>query len=155
MEFTGDLRKRDFSGQDLTGALFRDADLCKASFAGANLEDAFLLNCVAIECCFEKANCIRLQAAKTNFYRSTFREANLTEATLWHCVLAGADLRGAELKRLTLTLDCNSFEEVRLDRATGAELAYLFTRARSPQRQRWLEVLGERDREWLERVFAR
>lgn len=155
MEFTGDLRKRNFSGQDLTGAFFHDANLCQASFAGAKLEDAFFLNCFAAECSFEKANCARLQAAETNFYRSMFREANLTKATLWRCVLAGADLRGAELKRLTVTLDCNSFEEVRLDRAAGAELAYLFGRAHSPQRNRWLDVLGERDRVWLERTFAR
>lgn len=155
MEFTGDLRKRDFSGQDLTGAFFRDADVCQASFIGAKLEDAFFLNCFAAECSFEKANCTRMQAAETNFYRCAFREANLTEATLWRCVLAGADLRGAELKWLTVTLDCNSFEEVRLDRAAGAELAYLFGRARSPQRDRWLDVLGARDRAWLERVFAR
>jgi uncharacterized protein YjbI with pentapeptide repeats len=155
MEFTGDLRKKDFSAQDLTAALFRDADLCQASFAGANLEDAFFLNCFAAEASFERANCTRLQAAESNFFRSNFRGANLTEALLWRCVLAGADLRGAELKHLTLTLDCNSFEEVWLDSAAGAELAYLFGRARSPQRDRWLEVLGERDHAWLERVFAR
>lgn len=155
MEFTGDLRKKDLSGQDLAGALFRDADLCQASFAGANLEDAFFLNCFAAESSFEKANCTRLQAAESSFYRGNFRDANLTEALLWRCVLAGADLRGAELKHLTVTLDCNSFEEVRLDRAAGAELAYLFSRARSLQRERWLEVLGERDLAWLGRVFAR
>jgi uncharacterized protein YjbI with pentapeptide repeats len=155
MEFTGDLRKKDFSGQVLSGALFRDADLCGATFGGANLEDAFFLNCFAAESIFEKANCTRMQAAESNFYRSNFRDANLTEAAFWRSVLAGADLRGAKLKHLTLTLDCNSFEEVRLDRAAGAELVYLFSRARSPQRDRWLDVLGKRDLEWLERVFAR
>jgi len=155
MEFTGDLRKKDFSGQDLAGTLFRDADLCQASFVGVNLEDAFFLNCFAAECSFEKANCTRMQAAESNFYRGNFRDANLTEALLWRCVLAGADLRGAELKHLTVTLDCNSFEEVLLDRATGAELTYLFSRARSPQRERWLEVLGDRELAWLGRVFAR
>jgi uncharacterized protein YjbI with pentapeptide repeats len=155
MEFTGDLRKKDFSGQDLTGALFRDADLCQALFAGANLEDAFFLNCFAAESSFEKANCTRLQAAESNFYRADFRGAALTEALLWRCVLAGADLRGADLRHLTVTLDCSSFEEVRLDGAAGSELAYLFTRARSPQRDRWLDLLDESDRAWLERVFAR
>ena len=155
MEFTGDLRKSDFSHQDLTGALFRDADLCQASFAAANLEGAAFLNCLAAEAIFEKAGCLRLRASETNFYRACFREANLREAHLYRCVLASADLRGADLKHITLTLDCNTFEEAQLDRAAGAELAYLFSLAESPQRSRWLELLGERDRNWLARVFQR
>lgn len=155
MEFTGDLRRRDFSGQDLTGAMFRDADLCRASFAGANLLDALFLDCFAAEASFENANCAGLQASKSNFYRAGFRGASLREAFFLRCVLAGADLRGAELKHLTVTLDCNSFEDVCLDRAAGAELAYLFGRARSPQRERWLEICGERDLARLDGVFQR
>lgn len=155
MEFTGDLRNSDFSGQDLTGALFRDADLCRASFVGAKLEDGFFLDCLAAEANFEKAHCFRLLASGSNFYRASFRGTNLCEAHLYRCVLAGADMRGADLKSITLTLDCNTFEEAQLDRATGAELAYLFGLARSPQRARWLELLGERNLTWLERVFSR
>jgi uncharacterized protein YjbI with pentapeptide repeats len=155
MEFTGDLRRRDFSGQDLTGAQFRDADLCRASFAGANLPDALFLDCFAAEANFENANCAGLQASESNFYRADFRGASLREALFLRCVLAAADLRGAELKHLTVTLDCNSFEDVCLDRAAGAELAYLFGRARSPQRERWLEICGERDLARLDGVFQR
>jgi hypothetical protein len=70
-------------------------------------------------------------------------------------VLAGADLRAANLRRLTLTLDCNSFEEIRLSRSAGAALAYLFGRTRSAQRQRWLDVAGDEDIARLRRVFER
>lgn len=155
MEFTGDLRKSDYRGQDLRGALFHDADLCQACFAEAKLEDAFFLNCLAAEANFEKADAPQMTAADTNFFRATFRGAALREAHLYRCILAGADLRGADLKRITLTLDCNSFEEAHLDRAAGAELAYLFGLARTPQRGKWRELLGARDLVWLQRLFAR
>jgi uncharacterized protein YjbI with pentapeptide repeats len=77
----------------------------------------------------------------------------LSDALLWKCVLAGADLRGATLHGLTVTLDCNSYEELRLDRSATAELAYLFGRARTPHRQGWLDILGERDLARLAHVF--
>jgi uncharacterized protein YjbI with pentapeptide repeats len=153
MEFTGDLRRRDFSGEDLSGALFREADLCRASFAGANLADAMFLDCFVAEANFENANGWGLQATESNFYRANFRGAVLREAIFLRCVLAAANLRGADLKHLTVTLDCNSFEDVRLDRGAAAELAYLFSRAQAPQRERWLEICGERDLARLDRIF--
>jgi uncharacterized protein YjbI with pentapeptide repeats len=153
MRFQGDLRNRDFSGRDLSGAVFDAADLFRASFAGVNLAGARFLNCFAAETNFEQADCSRLIATKTNFYRSNFNGADLREALLWNCVLAGADLRGATLRGVTLTLDCNAFEEMRLDRGSSAELAYLFGRARSPHRQGWFDILGEHDLLRLERVF--
>ena len=155
MEFSGDQRNGTFAGCDLSGAVFRDADLYRVSFANAILEGASFTNCFAAEASFEKSRCAGIQAVRTSFYRSSFRMADLTDALLWKCVLAGSDFRGAKMKRLTLTLDCNSFESVQLDRATSAELAYLFGRPHSPFGKRWLDLLGERDLVWLERVFAR
>ncbi|MGH9602993.1 MAG: pentapeptide repeat-containing protein [Terriglobales bacterium] len=154
MNHTGDFRKRDFSGQNLAGAHFRDADLYQAAFAGASLEGAIFENCFAAEASFEQARCARLRAANCSFYRASFRGAELDDALLWMCVLAGADLRGASLKHVTLTLDCNSFEEIQVDRATGAKLAYLFGRARSPQRKGWLDVVGETYLTRMSRVFG-
>lgn len=151
---TGDFRGKDFSGQDLRGALFFKADLYRASFAGAHLEGSVLIDCFAAESNFSQARCSTLRARQCNFYRAEFSGADLTEALLWNCTLSGADLRGAQLRRLTLTLDCNSFEETQLDRAASAELAYLFARAQSPHRQNWLGVIGEGDRARLEHVFA-
>jgi len=155
MRFQGDLRGRHFSGRDFSGAVFEAADLYRANFAGTNLEGARFTNCYAAEAVFEKTNCARLIATKTNFYRANFHGADLSDVLLWSCVLAGADLRGATLRRATLTLDCNSFEELRLDRSASVELAYLFGRARSPHRQGWLDIVGERDLARLERVFQR
>jgi len=154
-DFSGDLRARDFAGCELAGVVFRDADLYRVSFVGANLEGASFTSCFAAEASFEKARCVGLQAVCTSFYRANFRGADLTDALLWKCVLASGDFRGASVKRLTLTLDCNSFEDIRLDHATSAELVYLFGRARSPLAKRWIDILGERNLVWLERVFAR
>jgi uncharacterized protein YjbI with pentapeptide repeats len=155
MRLQGDQRGRDFSGKDLAGVVVEAADLYRASFDGANLTSATFLNCFAAEASFKQANCAYLRATKTNFYRASFNGTDLSDALLWNCVLAGADLRGAALRRLTLTLDCNSFEELRLGRSASAELAYLFGRARSPHRQGWLDVLGERDLARLKHIFER
>ena len=154
-QFEGDLRGRDFAGCALAGAVFQNANLYRASFAGANLEGAKFLECFAAEANFEGAHCWDLGAERTSFYRASFRRADLSGALLWRCVLAGGDFRGANLKRVTVTLDCNTFEDILLDRSVSAELAYLFGRARSPLARRWLDVLGERNLTWLERVFAR
>ncbi len=155
MELTGNLRDKDFSGLDLSGVVFRRADLYRSCFASSDLAGAVFDSCFAAEADFSRANCPQLQARATSFYRANFTGANLRESLLWKCVLAGADLRGAEVKQITITLDCNSFEEVILDRAASIELAYLFGRARTPHRFAWLEVIGSRDLAWLGRVFAR
>lgn len=155
MRFQGDVRGRDFSGKDLAGAIFDGADLYRASFDSANLSGATFLNCFAAEASFKQSNAAHLRAIKTNFYQAFFDGANLSDALLWNCVLAGANLRRATLRRLTLTFDCNSFEELRVDRTASAELAYLFGRVRSPHRQKWLDILGERDLARLARVFER
>ena len=140
---------------DLAGLVFEGADLYRASFAGANLTGASFLDCFAAEADFGHADCAQIRAIRSNFYRSNFGGADLSEALLLNCVFAAADLRGADLRRVTLTLDCNSFEEIRLDRSASAELAYLFARARTPHRAGWLNIIGERDLARLARVFER
>ncbi len=138
---------------NLSGMVFEGADLYHVSFAGANLTGALFLDCFAAEADFRHADCSQIRAIRSNFYRSNFGGADLSEALLWNCVFAGADLRGASLRRLTVTLDCNSFEELRLDRGASAELAYLFSQARTPHRQGWLDIIGEKDLARLARVF--
>lgn len=155
MELSGDLREKDFSGVDLSGVIFRRADLYRSNFAQCNLADAVFEHCFAAEADFTRANCARVQALGSNFYRARFAGANLCEALLWRCVLAGADLRGADLQQITVTLDCNTFEEICLDRAASVSLAYLFGRARTRHREHWLAVVGSRDLAWLGRRFAR
>jgi uncharacterized protein YjbI with pentapeptide repeats len=153
MRLTGDLRRMDFSGCDLAGVVFEDADLYRVSFAGAQLEGATFLNCFAAEASLANVAGSRLRALRSSFYRADFHVADLTEAVFWDCVLAGAELRGARLRRITVTLDCNTFEELRLDRTASAELAYLVGRTRSPYRAAWLDIVGEHDLPRLERVF--
>jgi uncharacterized protein YjbI with pentapeptide repeats len=155
LELTGNLRKRDFSGHDLAGVVFRDADLFQARFDGARLVRAVFAGCFAAEATFDRADCTKLRATGANFYRSSFRDADLTDSLFWDCVLAGADLREAKLHRITLTLDCNSFEELRLGRTASAKLAYLFGRARTPHRQGWIDIIGDHDLVLLERLFKR
>lgn len=114
---------------------------------------AVFAGCFAAEASFDRADCTKLQATGTNFYRTSFRAADLSDSLFWDCVLAAADLREATLKRITLTLDCNSFEELRLSRTASAKLAYLFGRARTPHRRGWLDIVGEHDLALLKRLF--
>ncbi len=153
-ECQGDLRGADFSGRDLSGVIFSQADLYEASFRGARLEGAQFVNCTAERANFEQARCRAMQAQNTNFYGAKFAQANLTDTVLRYCVLAGADLQGAILDRITITLDCNSFERVVLDRETATRLAFLIAQAASPLRQRMRAALGERECERLESFFA-
>ncbi len=154
-DFTGDLSGRIMSGQDLTGIIFRDADLRGARFDETLLRGAVFENCHAAEASFARSDCQQMRARAGSFYRASFQGTDLRDAVFERCVLAGADLRGAHLTGITVTLDCNSFEGVRIGRAASAELAFLFSRMQSPLRERWLELLGERDRAWLEGVFSR
>jgi uncharacterized protein YjbI with pentapeptide repeats len=152
--FSGDLRHRSFTGQRLAGAVFAEADLYRARFAGADLTGAVFTDCFAAEADFAHAQGMDWMARKCNFYGANFRGAVLAGSLFWHCVLATADLRGADLRRLTLTLDCNSFEGAQLSHGASAELALLFSRAQSPYRGPWRELVGG-DLVRLERFFAR
>lgn len=155
MEYSGDLRRRSFFAQDLAGAVYREADLYQATFEEADLHGASFLNCFAAEANFTHARCEGMRAQNTSFYRADFRGTSLREALLRECVLAGADLRGADLRQVTITLDCNSFEGIRLDRSTAAKLTFLLGRADSPLREEWTRLLSHREQVWLERLFQR
>jgi uncharacterized protein YjbI with pentapeptide repeats len=153
--FTGDLRGVDFSCQPLPGAVFRKANLYRVSFAGADLRGAAFEECFAAETSFAGAQCGGLRAQRSNFFCGNFTGADLSAALLWNCVLARADLRGARLRQVTITLDCSSFEELRLDYSATAELAYLLRRARSRDAPGNMVGVSERDLQRLERVFSR
>ena len=152
---TGDFRARNFRDADLRRAVFRKADLYRVSFAGADLRGAIFDDCFAAEADFTNAKCGGMQAVKSNFFQAKFTGADLSGSLLRECVLASADLRGANLRGITITLNCDSFEGATLDGAASAQLAYLFTRANSPHRERWLDLLNTRDLRRLERIFAR
>jgi len=153
MNYSGNLRDKDFSGCDLSGCLFHNADLYRVSFRGAVLRGAEFRNCFAAEAIFDEAQGMGLRALDTNFFRTSFRRARLRDALFWRCVLASADFRGAALRGVTLTLDCNSFEGARLSRAAAAALGFLLSRADSPQRDAWCGVLSPRELQRLETSF--
>ncbi len=155
MEYSGDLRGRDFSDQNLAGARFENANLFQADFRKSCLAGATFKKCFAAEARFENAKGQDLFAESCNFFGSRFCQADLRDATFRKCVLAGTDFSGAILDRLTLTLDCNSFENAKLDQTQGAMLAFLICRADIPQRRKLLDAFNGRERAWLEKMFAR
>jgi uncharacterized protein YjbI with pentapeptide repeats len=96
-----------------------------------------------------------MEATDCNFFRANFQDADLRDVLLRRCVLAGADLRGAKLRGLTVTLDCHSFENVRLNREAAVQLAFLFSLAESSLRVSARALIDETTRERLARIFER
>ena len=99
-----DLSEADFSGCDLTGALFLKADLSGCNLTGCTLSKATFLECTGPGSRFAGG---RLHKAafpnSTDFSRSDFRGADLAGANLRGVDLSGSDFRGAHLSGADLS----------------------------------------------------
>lgn len=84
----------DFRGQDLSNARFRNAKLMEADFEEANLTGANFMD----------ANCWGANFKNTILYRATFQRT----------ILTGARFEGADLRSITITLTCDTFDKVQL-----------------------------------------
>lgn len=105
--------RSSFSGCDLTGAQFDEADcdladfagaiLVSADFSGAMLASADMDGVDASEARFEKAMARNLRASKSNLRGASFRECRLDESVIEESDLTGTDFRGVQLRLATLT----------------------------------------------------
>lgn len=84
----------DFKGKDLRGVDFRSASLVQADFTDANLKCAN----------FEGANCYAAKFTRADLHRVNFKDA----------CLANAQMDAKDLYGVTVTLQCNSFEGLKL-----------------------------------------
>ena len=74
----------DFRGAELIEAVFDDCDLTGAKFNGANL------------------------------YGASFKRAKLYKANLTSAILTKADFNAADLRNITITLACDTFDSIKL-----------------------------------------
>ncbi|HEV3238229.1 MAG TPA: pentapeptide repeat-containing protein [Gemmataceae bacterium] len=97
-EKIGKLRKLDFSGAKLSGALLDHRDLQGSSFDGANLKGSNLENCQ-----LEKANFTKADLAGASLQYSKCPNASFEGANLAKCKLSGSVFRNANFRSADLT----------------------------------------------------
>ncbi len=93
----------NFNKAELTGALMRGIDAVYASFIGAKLEQAVLLDACLAQADFEKANLteavlIGAQMPQARLVNADLTDAVLSQANLEHANLEGALLVGAQAR---------------------------------------------------------
>lgn len=101
------LKEARFDNASLKRANFKDADLQGTWLTGADLTDADLTDAKGQPLCsrshFDHAKLQRIHLTADN---STFKGADLREAIvagyIWNCDFTGADLRGANLRGMTV-----------------------------------------------------
>lgn len=96
---------KKFRGLKLHGVVFDNMDLQKADFRGAAVPFASFKNCKLQEATFEGANC-----TCTDFDGANVRRANFKDATLCDAKFDVVDAFG-----LTITMDCRSFQHLKVN----------------------------------------
>lgn len=85
-----DMSEMDFSGINLEGAVFDNADLTSSSFADSNLVDVKFLGCDMTSVDFNRAN-----LAECAFNESVLNGTDFSYAKVDYCNFTDADLAGA------------------------------------------------------------
>lgn len=93
-----DLSEMDFSGLELDGAIFNNADLTSSSFADAHLVDVKFINCDLTSVDFNRAN-----LTECNFTDSLLNGTDFSYSTVNYCNFSDADLAGAILRDADLS----------------------------------------------------
>lgn len=118
------LEGEDFRGRELSNARFRNAKLMQANFEGADLTGAN----------FTDANC----------WGANFKDAKLYKATFQRAVLTGCNFEGADLRNVTITLTCDTFDKIKLSKKWLACWLWFPMLMDSPEdlREKLREVIG-------------
>jgi uncharacterized protein YjbI with pentapeptide repeats len=130
----------DFSGQDLSHADFRGSTLVNCNFDNANLSYAN----------FEGANC----------YASSFRQSRLYHTSFKDAVLAKTKLDPRDMFGMTISVSCDTFDEIELGEIWLAAWLFLPTLGQCPAgikdeiRGVLKKMLGEERLKQMERTFA-
>lgn len=106
------LQGHDFSNRDLTNADFRGAELMETNFEGSD--------CTCAK--FNGANC----------WGANFRRTKLYKANFTQTILARANFEAADLRQITITLGCDTFESVKLPQKWLGGLLFLISIADIP-----------------------
>jgi len=96
----------DFSGSDLSDAIFIEVDLGRARFSGATLDEAVFLGCTGQAARFDKASLKNLRVVEScdlsgaDFTAAVMEESNLRGTRLMNCNFAGANLARCDFSQV-------------------------------------------------------
>ena len=115
-----ELEGYDFGGKDLSSAIFEDAYLRKASFAGTKLVKANMRGVTGLETDFTEADLSYADIScanvcHSNFEKATLRGANMSDSCLWDNNMKGVNAEAVNFTASQLC-DCN-FEDADLSAA--------------------------------------
>ena len=98
--------EKDYSGKDLSNAVFKDGNLNKAKFDDSNLRFADFTNATLKNASFLNANLENASFSRANLEGADFtgaklRSASFTDAKAWHAKLAGTEIHLARATFIT------------------------------------------------------
>ena len=99
-----ELRKSDFSGQDVSGTSFAGADLQESNFEGVNLEGSILTQASFIDVNLQGANLREVFGDRVDFSNADLSDAILADSILtsshfYNATVDGADFSGAMIDK--------------------------------------------------------
>ena len=111
------LQNRDFSDQDLEGAVFADAEMRGANFSGANLTGAILTKGVLLDANLTGANLTGALVDRVTLDNADLTNAILTDAIatrtrFFDAIITGADFTNAIIDRYQVSLMCERADGV-------------------------------------------
>lgn len=126
---------QDFSNQDLSRADFRRATLFNCKFDSSDLSYA--------------------NFGEANLYMSSFVGSKLYHTDFKDAVLAGCVLDPRDMMGMTITMDCNTFDKLRLSTKGAYSLLFLMcTMDLDPAMKKKLaDILGAERIQSYEKVF--
>ena len=106
-----ELRKVDFSGQDVSGTSFAGADLQEANLEGVNLEGSILTQASFIDANLKGSNLREVFGDRVDFSNADlsdtiFADSILTSSHFYNAKIEGADFSGAMIDRFQVVEMC-------------------------------------------------
>jgi uncharacterized protein YjbI with pentapeptide repeats len=126
------------------GLHYANKRFARKDFSNRTLRNADLKGSECLECNFDGCDLTAAKLMGAQLYRSTFRGATLNRTNFTDAVLAEVDFTGADLRNITLTMNPQTFEGVRLPKKWLNSFLFLLTLANLPEdvRGQLVEIIG-------------
>lgn len=128
---------KHFANKKLRGKNFSKRNLANADFRGAELIEAIFDDCDLTCAKFNGANC----------WGASFKRAKCYKANFTQTITTHADFDAADMRAVTLTLNCDTFENVKLSKKWLGGLLFLIAIADIPveTQKQIAAIIGEEE----------
>jgi len=136
---------KHYDNKRLEGADFSNRDLSNASFRNAYLVEANFENAILVGVNFTDANLWGAKFKGARLYKTNFTRANVTKADVSQAI---------DLRNVTITLDCQTFEGVKLGKKWLNGWLFLLSMADIPEdvKLRLKDIIGPEQYDMLHRI---